>query len=149
MSLLNIIDNTTTPMGARLLRRWMLFPLNNVKAINDRQSVVEYFFKEPDIKDEIDLNLSLIGDLERIISKVAVGRVNPREVNQLKVALSALAPIKKLCEESSDASLKRIGEQINLCELLRERIEKEITSDPPTLLNRGSIINSGINKDLD
>ena len=148
-SLLQVIDNTTTPMGARLLRRWVLFPLTNVKAINERLDVVEYFFREPDVKEEIDLNLSLIGDLERIISKVAVGRVNPREVQQLRVALSALVPIKKLCESSDDPSLKRIGEQINLCELMRDRIEKEITADPPTLLNRGSIINKGVNKDLD
>ena len=148
-SLLNVIDRTISPMGARMLRRWILFPLKDVKPINERLDVVEYFFKDIDLRDELDSLLRMIGDLERIISKVAVGRVNPREVVQLKVALKALEPIKELCENSGQSSLKKIGEQITLCESIRERIESEVSNDPPLLLNKGSIIKSGINKDLD
>ena len=148
-SLLNVIDRTISPMGARMLRRWILFPLKDVKPINERLDVVEYFFKDIDLRDELDSLLRMIGDLERIVSKVAVGRVNPREVVQLKVALKALEPIKELCENSGQSSLKKIGEQITLCESIRERIESEVNNDPPLLLNKGSIIKSGINKDLD
>ncbi|MDO5570216.1 MAG: DNA mismatch repair protein MutS [Bacteroidales bacterium] len=148
-SMLQVIDKTVSPMGARLLRRWILFPLKDVARIKERLDVVDYFFKSPDVKDELNENLSLIGDLERIISKVAVGRVTPREIVQLKVALQALEPIKKLCSESKEPSLEKIGNQINTCELLYKRIEKEITPDPPTLLNRGGIIASGINEELD
>ena len=148
-SLLRIIDKTTSPMGARMLRRWMLFPLKDVSSINERLDVVEYFFKHPDEKEVIDDNLHQIGDLERIISKVAVGRVNPREVVQLKVALKALEPIKALCMASNEPSLQKIGEQMNPCELIRTRIEKEIKPDPPILLNRGGIIESGVNAELD
>ena len=148
-TLLNIIDKTVSPMGGRMLRRWILFPLKDVKPIEERLDVVEYFFRDIELRDELDSLLRLIGDLERIISKVAVGRVNPREVIQLKVALKALEPIKKLCIESNQNSLKKIGEQISLCELIRERIEKEVNNDPPLLLNKGSIIKSGVNKELD
>ena len=136
-TLLNIIDKTVSPMGGRMLRRWILFPLKDVKPIEERLDVVEYFFRDIELRDELDSLLRLIGDLERIISKVAVGRVNPREVIQLKVALKALEPIKKLCIESNQNSLKKIGEQISLCELIRERIEKEVNNDPPLLLNKG------------
>ncbi|MEG2947710.1 MAG: DNA mismatch repair protein MutS, partial [Bacteroidales bacterium] len=148
-SLLQIIDRTTSPMGARLLRRWVLFPLKDVRPINERLAVVEYFFRQPEVKEELDEQLMLIGDLERIISKVAVGRVNPREVAQLKVALTALEPIKAACMKSNEPSLHKIGEQINPCELLRKRIEREINIDPPTLLNRGGIIQTGVNTELD
>lgn len=148
-TLFNIIDKTTSPMGARLLRRWTLFPLNNLSGINDRLNVVEYLFKHPSVKEEIDSCLSMIGDLERIISKVAVGRVNPREVVQLKVALAAIEPIKKLCMESEEPSLLKIGERINLCELIRKRIERELNIDPPALLNKGGIIQKGVNEELD
>ena len=148
-SLLDVIDRTVSPMGARMLRRWMLFPLKDVKPITERLDVVEFFFKHPGVKEELDLNLKLIGDLERIISKVAVGRVNPREVVQLKIALRALEPIKELCIKSGEPSLKKIGEQIMLCEMMRDKIEAEINNDPPTLLNRGGVIKQGVNKDLD
>ncbi len=148
-SLLQIIDRTVSPMGARMLRRWTLFPLKDERPINDRLSAVEYFFKDPEIKDLLDEQLALIGDLERIISKVAVGRVNAREVVQLKVALKALIPIKQACLASDEPSLKRIGEQINLCEWMSDRIEREINNDPPTLINRGGIIQKGINTELD
>ena len=148
-SLLHILDRTTTPMGARLLKRWIIFPLKEVKLINDRLAVVEGFFRNPEIKDLLDQQLSLIGDLERIISKVAVGRVNPREVVQLKVALHAIEPIKNACLESEDESLQRIGDQLNLCRLIRDKIEKEIVIDPPVLLNKGSVINPGVSEELD
>jgi len=148
-SLLNIIDRTVSPMGSRLLRRWMLFPLKEVKPIQDRQNVVEYFFRHPEMKELLDAQLSQIGDLERIISKVAVGRVSPREVVQLKVALLAIDPIKQACEASDDPSLQRIGEQLNVCALIRDRIEKEINPDPPVLVNKGGVIAKGVHEELD
>jgi DNA mismatch repair protein MutS len=148
-SLLDVLDKTITPMGARMLKRWIVFPLKEVKLIEDRLSVVEYFFKEPELKEILDKQLSLIGDLERIISKVAVGRVNPREVVQLKVALAAIEPIKQLCLQSEEPSLRKIGDQLNLCELIREKITREIVSDPPVLLNKGHVIAKGINEELD
>ena len=148
-SLLNVIDNTATPMGGRLLRRWMVFPLKDVKPINERLDVVDYFFREPDFREAIDEQFHRIGDLERIISKVAVGRVSPREVVQLKNALKAIQPVKTACLYAKSEPLKRIGEQLNLCESLRDRIEKEIQPDPPQLVNKGDVIASGYNKELD
>ena len=148
-SLLNILDKTTTPMGARMLKRWIVFPLKEVKLIEDRLSVVEYFFRNPGMKDLLDQQLSLIGDLERIISKVAAGRVNPREVIQLKVALNAIKPIKEVCLDSDDESLRRIGDQLNICRLIRDKIEREIELDPPVLLSKGSVIRHGVNAELD
>ena len=126
-----------------------MFPLKDVKPIEERQNVVEYFFRHPDIKQLFDEQLNLIGDLERIISKVAVGRVSPREVIQLKVALKAIEPIKKACMESEDASLRRIGEQLNACTIISERIEKEINPDAPSQINRGGVIRTGVNEELD
>lgn len=148
-SLLNVIDRTISPMGARLLKRWMVFPLKDEKPINDRLNVVEYFFRQPDFKELIEEQLHLIGDLERIISKVAVGRVSPREVVQLKVALQAIEPIKQACLEADNASLNRIGEQLNLCISIRDRIAKEINNDPPLLINNGGVIKDGVNEELD
>lgn len=148
-SLLDVIDRTTSPMGARMLKRWTVFPLKDIRPINERLDVVEYFFKEPDVKEEIDQQLSLIGDMERLISKVAVGRISPREVVQLKVALSAVEPIREVCIQSGNPVLQSIGEQLNPCFLIRERIEKEINPDAPTLVNRGSIICKGVNTELD
>lgn len=148
-SLLNVIDRTISPMGARLLKRWMVFPLKDEKPINDRLNVVEYFFRQPDFKELIEEQLHLIGDLERIISKVAVGRVSPREVVQLKVALQAIEPIKQACLEADNASLNRIGEQLNLCISIRYRIAKEINNDPPLLINKGGVIKDGVNEELD
>ncbi len=148
-SLLNVIDRTISPMGARLLKRLMVFPLKDEKPINDRLNVVEYFFRQPDFKELIEEQLHLIGDLERIISKVAVGRVSPREVVQLKVALQAIEPIKQACLEADNASLNRIGEQLNLCISIRDRIAKEINNDPPLLINKGGVIKDGVNEELD
>ena len=148
-SLLNVIDNTVTPMGGRMLRRWMVFPLKDVKPINERLDVVDYFFREPDFRECINEQFHRIGDLERIISKVAVGRVSPREVVQLKNALMAIQPVKTACLYAKSDTLKRIGEQLNLCESLRDRIEKEIQPDPPQLVNKGDVIALGYNQELD
>lgn len=148
-SLLDVIDRTTSPMGARLLKRWIVFPLKDVQPINERLNVVEYFFKEPDIKDEIEQQLMLIGDVERIISKVAVGRITPREMIQLRVALSAMEPIQHICSSAEEPVLKRIGEQLNPCSSIRERIAREISPDAPSLINRGGIIAKGVNAELD
>jgi len=148
-SLLNVIDKTVSPMGARLLKRWILFPLKDVKPINERLDMVEYFFREPEFRELLEDQLHCIGDLERIISKVAVGRVSPREVVQLKIALQAIEPIKTACLMAKDENLKRIGEQLNLCISVRERIAKEIKNDPPLLANKGGIIQDGVNEELD
>ena len=148
-SLLNVIDNTVTPMGGRMLRRWMVFPLKDEKPINERLDVVDYFFREPDFRECINEQFHRIGDLERIISKVAVGRVSPREVVQLKNALMAIQPVKTACLYAKSDTLKRIGEQLNLCESLRDRIEKEIQADPPQLVAKGNVIALGYNQELD
>lgn len=149
ISLLNVIDKTISPMGARLLKRWMVFPLKDEKPINERLNVVEYFFREPEFKEMIEEQLHLIGDLERIVSKVAVGRVSPREVVQLKIALQAIEPIKEACSAADNPSLNRIGEQLNLCVSIRDRIAKEIKNDPPLLINKGGFIQDGVNEELD
>ena len=148
-SLLDVIDHTISPMGARLLKRWVVFPLKEVKPINTRLDVVEYFFREPDFKDFIEEKLHLIGDLERIVSKAAVGRISPREVVQLKVALQAIEPIKNACLNADNESLRRIGEQLNLCVSIRDKIAKEIVNDPPLLVNKGGVIADGVNAELD
>ena len=148
-SLLNVIDNTITPMGGRMLRRWMVFPLKDEKPINERLDVVDYLFREPDFRECINEQFHRIGDLERIISKVAVGRVSPREVVQLKNALMAIQPVKTACLYAKSETLKRIGEQLNLCESLRDRIEKEIQADPPQLVAKGNVIALGYNQELD
>lgn len=148
-SLLNVLDRTVTPMGGRMLRRWMVFPLKDVKTINERLDVVDYFFREPDFRTCIDEQFHRVGDLERIISRVAAGRVSPREVVQLKNALMALQPVKSACSSTNNEVLKRIGEQINLCESLRERIENEIHPDPPQLVAKGDVIADGFNSELD
>ena len=148
-SLLDVIDKTVSPMGGRLLRRWLTFPLKEVKPINDRLDIVDYFFREPDFRQCVDEQLHRIGDLERIISKVAVGRVTPREVVQLKTALQAIQPIKAACLSATNDSLKRVGERLSLCEAIRDRIEREITIDPPQLVAKGGVIRDGVNAELD
>lgn len=148
-SLLDVIDRTVSPMGGRMLRRWVVFPLKNEKPIQERLDVVEYFFRRPDFRGCVDEQLHRVGDLERIISKVAVGRVSPREMAQLKVALQAVAPIKAACATADNEALKRVGEQLNLCESIRQRIEREITADPPQLVAKGGVINAGVNAELD
>ena len=149
VSLLDVIDHTVSPMGGRLLRRWVVFPLKDERPINERLDIVDYFFREPDFRQCIDEQLHQIGDLERIISKVAVGRVSPREVIQLKRALTALQPIKAACEHAQNKALRRVGEQLNACELLRDRIEREVENDPPQWLNKGGVIRKGVNSELD
>ncbi len=148
-TLVNIIDRTITPMGARLLKRWVAFPLKDVKPIEERLNIVDEFFRSPDLKETLDVNMSVIGDLERVISKVAVGRVTPREVVQLKVALGAILPIKEACLASDNDGLRRIGEQLNPCPNIREKIERTITMDPPNMLNRGGVIANGVSAELD
>ena len=148
-SLLNVIDRTVTAMGGRMLRRWLVFPLKDVRPINERLDIVEYFFKEPEFKQLMDDQLHRIGDLERIISKVAVGRVSPREVVQLQHALEAIQPIKVACQHAKNEALQRVGEQLNLCETLKDRIAKEIQPDPPQLINKGDVIADGYNAELD
>ena len=148
-SLLGVIDKTISPMGARMLKRWVVFPLKDEKPINERLDVVEFFFREPDFKDFIEEKLHLIGDLERIVSKAAVGRISPREVVQLKVALQAIEPIKNACLNADNESLRKIGEHLNLCESIRNRIAREIKNDPPLLINKGGVIADGIHAELD
>ena len=148
-SLLGVIDKTISPMGARLLKRWLVFPLKDEKPINERLDVVEFFFREPDFKDFVEEKLHLIGDLERIVSKAAVGRISPREVVQLKVALQAIEPIKNACLNAENESLRKIGEHLNLCESIRNRIAREIKNDPPLLINKGGVIADGIHAELD
>ena len=148
-SLLNVLDKTISPMGSRLLRRWIMFPLREHKQVEERHSVVEYFFKDAELKKLLTQQLSLIGDLERIISKAAVGRIGPREVVQLKIALNAIEPIKEAFLNSDNTNLKSLGNQLNPCPVIRDRIEKELKPDPPTLLNKGGYINKGVNSELD
>ena len=148
-SLLNVIDKTISPMGARLLKRWLVFPLKDVQPINERLNVVEYFFRQPDFKELIEEQLHLIGDLERIISKVRVARCCRLEVVALKVALQAIEPIKAACMDADNASLNHIGEQLNICQSIRDRIDREIDNDPPLLINKGGVIKSGVSAELD
>ena len=148
-SLLQVIDRTTTPMGGRMLRRWVLFPLKDEKKINERLDVVDYFFRHPEFRDLIEENMQLIGDLERIISKVATGRVSPREVRQLRIALAAMKPIKEACMTAENETLKSMGKRIELCEELRDRITRELQDDPPQLVNKGNVIRDGVDATLD
>lgn len=148
-SLLDVIDHTISPMGARMIRRWIIFPLKEVQPINKRLDVVEYFFRHPEFKETVEDCLHRIGDLERIVSKAAIGRISPREVVQLKVALQAIEPIKTACSEAENESLRKIGEQLDLCTLIREKIAKEINNDPPLLVNKGGVIADGVSEELD
>ena len=148
-SLLSVIDRTISPMGARLLKRWMLFPLKDVRPINNRLDVVEYFFRHPDFRTLVEDNLHRICDLERVLSKVAVGRVSPREVVALKTALLAIEPIKTACLEADNAGLNRLGEQLDVCLPVRDRIAREVNPDPPLLVNKGGVICTGVNSELD
>jgi DNA mismatch repair protein MutS len=164
-SLLDVVDRTVSPMGGRLMRRWLVFPLKDERPINERLDIVEYYYREPEFRQCVDEQLHRVGDLERIISKVAVGRVSPREVVQLKVALQAIAPIKAACLAASSpanastpddstsgtpaAVLRRIGERLSLCEELRDRIDREIQNDPPQLVQKGGVIRDGVNAELD
>ena len=148
-TLVDVIDRTISPMGGRMLKRWVAFPLKDVKPIEERLSVVEYFFRDTELKHMLEQQIALIGDLERIISKVAVGRINPREVVQLKVALQAIEPIKNACAEVENVTLRKIADQLNPCKVISEKIEKELQNNPPVLVNKGEIIRSGVNPELD
>ena len=148
-SLLSVIDRTLSPMGARLLRRWILFPLKDVAQINSRLNVVEHFFRDTEGRDLLRQQLEMIGDIERLISKVAVARITPRELVQLKNSLMAIAPVKELCSTSGNEVLRRIGEQLNPCSIIRDRIEREINPDASNMLNRGNVMRSGVNAELD
>ncbi len=148
-SLVSVIDETISAMGSRMLKRWLALPLKEVKLIGDRLSVVEYFFKDPELKDFIEENMRPVGDLERLVSKVAVGRVTPREIVQIKQALLSSEPIKNGCQEAENEVLNSIGEQLNPCALIRDRIEKEIVADPPANINKGHVISEGVNEELD
>ena len=148
-SLMDVIDRTVSPMGARLLKRWTVFPLKEERAINERLDIVEYFFRQPEFRILVDEKFHSVGDLERIISKVAAGRVTPREVVQLKVALQALQPVKAACMQAENEALRRVGEQLNLCEELRDRIGREIENDPPQMINKGGVVRNGVNSELD
>jgi len=148
-TLIEIVDQTISPMGARMLKRWISLPLKDIQPINDRLDIVEFFCKNPEFRESIISQVKLIGDLERIISKVALSRINPREIVQLKRALYALEPIKKACAESKLQPLKKIGEQLTLCESIREKIEKEINPDPPIQVNKGHVFAEGASKELD
>ncbi len=148
-SLLDVIDKTISPMGGRLLRRWIVFPLKDIDRIRDRQQVVEYFFRDTELRDSIVEQLHKIGDIERIASKIAVNRVSPRDFLQLKQSLQAIVPIKRQCVESDEASIRKIGDALELCDDLRVRIEKEIRVDAPYLINKGGIIAEGVNEELD
>lgn len=148
-SLMDVIDHTVSPMGARLLKRWTVFPLKEERAINERLDIVEYFFRQPEFRMLVDEKFHSVGDLERIISKVAAGRVTPREVVQLKVALQALQPVKAACMQAENEALRRVGEQLNLCEELRDRIGCEIENDPPQMINKGGVVRNGVNSELD
>ncbi|MBP3354054.1 MAG: DNA mismatch repair protein MutS [Bacteroidales bacterium] len=148
-SLLEVIDRTLTPMGSRMMRRWLTFPLKDVAAINRRLDVVDYFFKAPEEKEALEGYMSLIGDLERLTSKVAVGRVTPREMVQLKVALKAIEPIKAICAKTENSVLENVAKELDLCYEIRERIEREISPDAPSLINKGGIIREGVNEELD
>lgn len=148
-SLLDVVDRTVSPMGARMLKRWIVFPLRDAKMIEERLDVVEYFFRDPGFRGLVDEHFKRVGDLERVISKVAVGRVSPREVVQLRTALQSLVPVKQACMEADNAELRRIGQGISLCEELRDRIAREIQDDPPQLVSKGGVIKDGVNAELD
>ncbi len=148
-SLLDVIDRTVSPMGSRLLRRWLVFPLKDQKPINDRLDVVDYFFREPQFRQVVDEQLQRVGDLERIISKVAVGRVTPREVVQLKIALQALQPIKEACLSTDNPVIRHIGSRLTLCEEIRDRIEREVVPDPPQQVQKGGVVRNGVSQELD
>ncbi|MGQ8337533.1 DNA mismatch repair protein MutS [Sunxiuqinia sp. A32] len=148
-TLAQVLDKTISPMGSRMLKRWIALPLKEIAAINDRLSVVEYFVQNESEKEELSEHIRQIGDLERIISKVAVGRINPREVVQLLNALKAIEPIKSYGSSCENEVIQRMAEQLNPCITIRDRIEKEVTNDPPVLINRGNVIRSGVSEELD
>ncbi len=148
-TLVDVIDKTVSPMGARLLKRWIVMPLKEIQPINERLNVVDYFYRNPEVHEQVVTNIRQVGDLERIISKVAMNRINPREVIQLKHALQAIAPIQQQCLDSNEPTMKRIADQLNPCHSIKDRIEKEINDDAPSQVQKGGVIATGVNTDLD
>lgn len=148
-ALIHVIDKSVSPMGSRLLKRWLALPLKHSSAINERLDIVEYFIHKQETHDTLEEHIRKIGDIERLISKVAVMRINPREMGQLRSALQAIEPVKKRCDSAEDKNLKKIGEQINLCKTIRERLESELQEEPPTHISKGSVISTGVNEELD
>lgn len=148
-TLIDVIDSTISPMGSRMLKRWLALPLKDKAPIEERLDVVDYFLSTSEVSEQIIEQIELIGDIERIISKVATARISPKEVVQLKRALSAIEPIKTICGKSGNKSLEKIAEQLNPCKNVVDRIEKEITSDPPYLIAKGNVIAEGVNPELD
>ncbi|MCK9324243.1 MAG: DNA mismatch repair protein MutS [Bacteroidales bacterium] len=148
-TLIDVIDQTVSPIGARMLKRWMALPIKEIQPLNERYNVVDYFLKHPNFRDHVEDNIRHIGDIERLISKVAVARITPREVVQLRLALSAIEPVKLACEASDDATLRRIGEQLNPCHSIRERIERELVPDAPNQVGKGKVIADGVDSELD
>lgn len=148
-TLIDIIDRTVSPMGGRLLKRWLVMPLKDVNAINERLNIVKYFFNNEEPREQLAILVRQVGDLERLISKVAVGRISPREINQLRQALEAIAPLKTLCKESAEAGLIKIAEQLNLCNVIRERITREVKDEAPVALVKGNVIADGVSPELD
>ena len=148
-SLLDVLDRTTTPMGARMIGRWIIFPLRDIKQIRARLDVVEHFFRQPEFRDIIAEQLHLIGDLERITSKVSVGRVSPRDLVALRLALQAIEPIKQACMAADEPTLQQLGAQLSLCADIRERIAREVMPDPPLTLQKGGVIRDGVSAELD
>ncbi len=149
ITLVDVLDQTCSPMGARLLRRWIVMPLKEIKPINDRLGVVEYLVGHEELREELKQNIRQIGDLERLISKIGLQRANPREVCQLKKALKAIEVIKQQCFDTDNEPLRAIGEQLNPCSIISDKIEKELNPEPPVMLVKGSVINTGINEELD
>jgi DNA mismatch repair protein MutS len=148
-TLTDVLDKTISPMGSRLLKRWIALPLKDISPINERLDCVEYYLKHPEFRDKVEENIKMIGDLERLVSKVAVARITPRDVVQMKIALNAIHPLKELCEKSREKALVKIGEQLNPCNTIREQIERQLQSDPPVMVNRGNVIAHGISEELD
>lgn len=148
-SLINVVDRSVSPMGSRLLKRWLALPLKHTGPINDRLDIVQYLIQSQETHEHLEEHIRKIGDIERLISKVAVMRISPREVGQLRASLQAIEPVKNICDQAKDSNLKKIGDQINLCKSIRERLEKEIQEDPPAQVNKGSVIAKGVNEELD
>jgi len=148
-SLINVVDRSVSPMGSRLLKRWLALPLKHSGPIEERLDIVQYFIENEDLHNELEEHIRKIGDIERLISKVAVMRISPREVSQLRASLQAIEPVKNICDNAKDANLRKIGEQINVCKSIRERLEKELQEDPPAQVNKGNVIAEGVNPELD
>ena len=148
-TLIDVLDHTISPMGSRLLKRWVALPLKDIEPINDRLDAVSKFVSNNDLSEKVSANINEIGDLERLISKVATARINPREVVQLKRALIVIEPIKKLCSTSKNEALKKLGERLNPCEIIKDKIENTVQEDPPVAVQKGNVVKEGVSNELD